>query len=93
VASLFLILCFLCKSKKVSYGSFYKDEWFLDSSDSVHFTLFESDFVNITLGNYNWVEITNSEALLFIVTSGTVLIEYEIFNLEKETTKVIVSKI
>jgi len=53
VASLFLILCFLCKSKKVSYGSFYKDEWFLDSSDSVHFTLFESDFVNITLGNYN----------------------------------------
>ena len=46
-------LCFLQKNKKVSYDSFYKNEWFLDSSTSSHFTLFESDFVNITLGDYS----------------------------------------
>ena len=46
------VLC-LCKGKKASYSSFYKDEWFLDSSASTHFTLFESDFVDITLGNYS----------------------------------------
>ena len=37
-------LCFLCKGKKVPHSSFYEDEWFLDSSTSVHFTLFVSDF-------------------------------------------------
>ena len=47
------VLYFLCKSKKASHSSFYKDEWFLDSNDSVYFTLFESNFVNITLSNYN----------------------------------------
>jgi len=31
---------FFCKGKKVPYGSFYKDEWFLDSSTSVYFILF-----------------------------------------------------
>jgi len=46
-------LCSLCKSKKASYGSFYKDEWFLDSGASIHFTPFESDFVNMTLYNYS----------------------------------------
>ena len=39
-------LCFLCKSKKVSYSSFYEDKWFLNSDISVYFTLFESNFVN-----------------------------------------------
>ena len=42
----------LYKNKTVPYGRFYKDEWFLDSSVSTHFTLFKSDFVNITLDNY-----------------------------------------
>ena len=46
-------LCFLCKGKKVPHSSFYEDEWFLDSSTSVHFTPFESDFVDMTLGNYS----------------------------------------
>ena len=45
-------LCSLCKGKKVHHGSFYKDEWFLDFDISTHFTLFKSDFVNMTLGNY-----------------------------------------
>jgi len=38
-----------CKGKKASHSNFYKNEWFLDSGAS---TLFESDFVNMTLGNY-----------------------------------------
>ena len=46
-------LCSLCKSKKVPYSSFYKDEWFLKFGVSTHFTLFKSDFVNMTLGNYS----------------------------------------
>ena len=46
------VLCSLCKGKKVPHGKFYEDEWFLDSSASTHFTLFKSDFVNMTLGNY-----------------------------------------
>jgi len=87
------ILCFLCKSKKASHGSFYKDEWFLDSDASTYFTPFKSDFVDITLGNYNQVEIVNSKALLFMVASGTVLIEHEIFDFAKGTTKVAVSKL
>ena len=65
------------KAKKVFYGSFYEDGWFLNSSASVYFILFESDFVNMTLGNYGQVETANSKAPLFIVASGTVLIEHE----------------
>jgi len=51
------VLCFLCKSKKVPHSSFYKDEWFLDTGASAYFTPFESDFVNMTLGNYSWVKL------------------------------------
>ena len=80
-------LYFLCKGKKTSHGSFYEGEWFLDFGTFTHFTLFESSFVNITLDNYSWVKTTNSKVLLFIVASSTVLIEYEIFDPEKETTK------
>ena len=84
----------LCvRVKKASYGSFYKDEWFLDSGTSTHFTSFESDFVNMTLDNYSWVETTNSKVPLFMVASGTILTEHEIFDPEKETTKVAVSKL
>ena len=56
-------------------------------------TLFKSDFVNITLGNYGRVKTTNSKVLLFIVVFGTVIIEHEIFDFEKETTKVTISKL
>ena len=45
-------LCFLYKGKKAPHDSFYEDEWFLDSDASTHFTPFESDFVDMTLGNY-----------------------------------------
>ena len=83
----------LYNDKTTPHGRFYEDEWFLDSSASTHFTLFKSDFVNMTLGNYGWVETTNSKALLFMVSSGTILIEYEIFDPEKEITKVAVSKL
>ena len=65
----------------------------MNSSASAHFTPFESDFVNMTLDNYGWVETANSKALLFIVASGTVLIEHEIFDSKKETTKVAMSKL
>jgi len=53
------VLCFLCKYKKLPYSSSYKDEWFLDSGNSIYFTSFESDFINITLDNYNQVETAN----------------------------------
>jgi len=86
-------LCFLYKSKKAPHCSFYKDEWFLDSGVFVYFTSFESNFVNVTLGNYGRVETTNSKAPLFIVTFSTVLIEHEIFDLTKGTTKVVMSKL
>jgi len=46
------VICFLCKSKKVSYSSFYEDELFLDFDIFIYFTLFESDLVNIILSNY-----------------------------------------
>ena len=65
----------------------------MDSGISAHFTPFESNFVDVTLGNYGWVETTNSKTSLFIVTSSTVLIEHEIFDPTKETTKVAVSKL
>ena len=42
-------LCSLHKDKKALYGSFYKDQWFLDFGASTHFTLFESDFINIAM--------------------------------------------
>ena len=86
-------LCSLYKSKKAPHSSFYEDKWFLDSDASTHFTPFKSDFVNITRGNYSWVETVNSKASLFIVASSTVLIEYKIFDLAKQTTKVAVSKL
>ena len=69
------------------------DKWFLNFGISTHFTLFEFNFVDITLDNYGQVKTANLKILLFIVTSGTVLIEHEIFNPEKGTTKVAVSKI
>ena len=47
----------------------------------------------MTLDNYSQVETTNSKTLLFIVASGTVLIEHEIFNPEKETAKVAILKL
>ena len=46
------ILYFLYKGKKVPHSSFYRDKWFLDFDASTYFTLFESDFVDITLGDY-----------------------------------------
>ena len=83
----------LYKGKKVPHGSFYEDKWFLNSNASTHFILFESDFVDITLGYYGQVETTNSKVPLFIVASSTALIEHKIFNPEEETTKVAVSKL
>jgi len=47
----------------------------------------------MTLGNYSWVETTNLKALLFVIVSSTVLIGYKIFYLEKEITKVTISKL
>ena len=46
-------LCSLYKGKKAPHGSFYEDEWFLNFGVSAHFTLFESNFVNMTLDNYD----------------------------------------
>ena len=86
-------LCFLYKNKKAPYNSFYEDKWFLNSGTSTYFISFESDFVDITLDNYSWVEPANSKAPLFIVAFGTILIEHEIFDPTKETTKVAISKI
>ena len=86
-------LCFLYKDIKAPHSSFYKDKWFLNSGVSIYFTLFESDFVDMTSDNYDWVETTNSKALLYMVASSTILITYEIINSEKGTTKVIVSKL
>ena len=86
-------LCFLCKDKKAPHSSFYEDEQFLDSSISAYFTLFESDFVNITLDNYSQIKNENSKVLLFIVAYSTVLTKHEIFNPKKETTKVAVLKL
>ena len=47
----------------------------------------------MTLNNYSWVKTTNSKILQFMITFNTILIEYEIFNSEKETTKVAMLKI
>ena len=73
--------------------AFIKINKFLNFSTSAYLTLFESEFIDMTLNNYGWVETANSKALLFMVASGTVLIEYEIFDSEKETTKVAISKL
>ena len=43
----------LYNDKTTPHGRFYEYEWFLDSSASTHFTLFKSDFVNMTLDNYS----------------------------------------
>jgi len=84
----------LCvRIKKASDSSFYKDEWFLNSDTSTYITPFESNFVNITLDNYSQVKTANSKVLLFIVASGTILIEQEIFDPEKGTIKVVISKL
>jgi len=84
----------LCvRVKKTPHGSFYKDEWFLDFGAFTHLSPFESDFINMTPGNYGQVKTANSKVLLFIVASGTVLIEHEIFDPEKGTTKVTMSKL
>ena len=56
-------LCTTCKGKEASYGCSYNDEWFLDSGASAHFTLFKSDFVSMTQGNYGHVETANSKHL------------------------------
>ena len=77
----------------MSYGSFYKNKWFLNSGASTHFTLFKSDFIDMTPDNYDWVETTNSKALLFIVAYSTVLVEHEVFNSKNGTTKVAMSKL
>ena len=47
----------------------------------------------MTLDNYSQVKTTNSKVLLFMVASGTVLTKHEIFDPEKETTKVAMSKL
>ena len=65
----------------------------MDSNASTYFTLSKSDFVDITLGNYNQVETTNSKVSLFIVAFNTALIEHEICDPKKETTKVAISKL
>jgi len=86
-------LYLLCKDKKAPHSSFYKGEWFLNSSISTYLTPFESNFIDISLGNYSQVEIANSKAPLFIVSSGTILIGHEIYDPEKGTTKVAVSEL
>jgi len=79
----------LCKGKKAPHSSFYEDEWFLDSGASTHFTPFESDFVNMILDNYGWVETANLKALLFIVTSGTILIKHKSLILRKKLPRLL----
>ena len=64
----------------------------LDLNISIYFTLFEFDFVNITLGNYGQVETAELKVPWFMVTSGTILIEHKICDPKKGTTKVVISK-
>jgi len=47
----------------------------------------------IILGNYSWVENANLKIPLFMIASDTILIEHEIFDSEKGTTKVVMSKL
>jgi len=60
---------------------------------STYFTLFESNFVDVALDNYDQVETANLKASLFMVASNTILIKHEIFDPEKKTTKVAVLKL
>ena len=78
---------------KKYYGSFYEDKWFLDSGTFAYFTLFKSNFIDMTISNYDWVKTVNSKVSLFIVACSTVLIGYEIFDSEKETIRVTISKL
>ena len=80
-------------SKKAFHDSFYEDKWFLYSGTSIYFTLFESNFVDMTPDNYSQVKTAKSKASLFIVASSTVLTEHEIFNPKKGTTKIAMSKL
>jgi len=43
----------------------------------------------MTLDNYSQVETANLKALLFMIASGTVLIEHEIFDSEKGTSRLL----
>ena len=72
------VLYTICKSKEVSYGCSYNDEWFLDSGASAHFTPFESNFVSMTQGNYSHIKTANSKASLFMVAVEAVLIEHDV---------------
>ena len=65
----------------------------MNSNIFIYFTLFKSNFVNITLDNYSQVKTINLKILLFIIVSNTILTKYKIFNLDKETTKVVVLKL
>ena len=47
----------------------------------------------MTLDNYSQVETVNLKVLSFIVTSDTILIEHKIFDLEKKTIKISISKL
>jgi len=47
----------------------------------------------MTLDNYSQVETVNLKVLSFIVTSDTILIEHKIFDLEKKTIKISMSKL
>jgi len=47
----------------------------------------------MTSGNYSQVETVNSKALLVMIASSTILIEHKIFDPEKGTTKVVISKL
>jgi len=56
-----------CIRVKKYFIAAFKNKWFLDSSASAYFTLFESNFVDITSDNYSQVKTANSKALLFIL--------------------------
>ena len=55
--------------------------------------MFESNFVDVTLDNYSWLESVYSRALLFIIALGTFLLENKIFDPEKATTKIAILKL
>ena len=70
------LLCSLSKDKNVSHGSFYKDEWFLDSGTSTYLTLFEFDFIDINPDNYGWVETVNLKVLLLLLVLSWLNMKY-----------------
>jgi len=71
----------------------YNDEWFLDSSASVHFIPFEFDFVSMTQGSYDHIKTANSKAPLFMVAIGTILIKHKIIDPKDKTTRIAISKL